>query len=100
MANHIKNDLGDIVAAIGADGSEARVTRQYPKLLSELDETNYYELLKCLPIMDAASILAVKNLTLDASNRLNDLEAKRCDYVNSGLDPEYWDEYNWLNSVI
>ncbi len=37
MVNHVKNDLGKVVIAIGAPGSEERVKVEYPNLISKIN---------------------------------------------------------------
>lgn len=39
MANHLTNDKGETIIACGAEGSQARMFCQYPKLIQHLKES-------------------------------------------------------------
>lgn len=45
--NHVINDYGQDVIAIGAPGSEARVKVQYPKLIKEVTDL-YFKSYDCI----------------------------------------------------
>ena len=38
MVNHVKNDIGETVIAIGAPGSPARVKIEYPALIEKINK--------------------------------------------------------------
>jgi len=60
MANHLINDRGQSVLAIGAPGSQARVRIQYPKLIESIN--SYYWASNCKHTRgEALDDLAIQN---------------------------------------
>lgn len=58
MANHIINDQGETVVAVGAPGSIERLKAEYPLLISGLNEDNFIYMMEATDF----SLLEIKNL--------------------------------------
>ncbi len=84
MANHIVNDRGETVLAVGAPGSIERLKVEHPKLISELTEDNFVEVIKAtdFSLIEIQGLINFSVVREALEGRLQDLLGKQLDRPN------------------
>jgi len=81
MTNHIVNDRGETVLAVGMPGSIARLKAQYPRLISELTEDNFIETIEAtdFSLLEVNNLIEVRKVREHLESRFQDLKRVQLD---------------------